>query len=247
MTRLDGKLALVTGASKGIGRAIAERIALDGATVAVHYRGDHASANEAVRAIKDAGGTAFPVQADLISLPDIGKLFEAIDSKYERLDILVNNAGTLFTGSIEETNPGDFDRVVNTNLRGPYFVTKHALRRMGRGGRIVNIASNSTRVAYPEVSVYGLTKAAIQNLTLSLAAQLGPRGITVNALVPGIIDTEMNANWLSPDTVAHVAGLTALGRLGSVTEVANVAAFLVSDEASWVTAQCIEASGGCRL
>lgn len=247
MSGLNGKIALVTGASRGIGRGIAERLARDGATVAVHYSGNKQAADEVAGGIAAAGGRAFTVQADLGSMDDIKAMFVALDAQGGRVDILVNNAGVLTSAHIDDTTEEIFERIVSTNLRGTYFTTKYAIERMGEGGRIVNISSNCTRVAYPEVSVYGLTKAGIENLSLGLAQQLGARGITVNTVVPGIVDTDMNANWLSDDTKAYVAGLTALQRLGSVEEIANVVAFLASEQASWVTAQTIEASGGCRI
>jgi len=247
MSTLQGRTALVTGASRGIGRAIARRLAAAGAIVAVHYRQGRLQAEETVSLIEQRGGKAFAVSADLMSIRDIDTLFEMIKTRFGTLDILVNNAGVSHAAYIEDTSPEDFDRIIATNLRGPYFVTKQALTMMKSGGRIINISSNSTRVAYPEVSVYGLTKAAIQNLTLSLAHQLGKRAITVNTLVPGVIDTDMNSDWLSEAAKVYVIGQTSLGRLGSVEEVANVAAFLASDESSWVTGQSIEASGGCRL
>ena len=247
MSSLIGKTALVTGASRGIGRAIALRLAADGAYVGVHYGRSKREADETIRMIEDQGGNAVAVGANLAVIAEIEAMYERLGVRFDNIDILVNNAATLLSLTIDNTTPEDFDKIVNTNLRGTYFVTKYAMARMGKGGRIINVASNSTRVAYPEVSVYGLTKAAIQNLTLSLAQQLGPRGITVNTLIPGIIDTDMNANWLSAETKTFVEGITALGRLGAVQEVASVAAFLASEESSWVTAQNIEVSGGCRL
>lgn len=247
MSGLTGKIALVTGSSRGIGRGIAERLGRDGATVAVHYGRDHAAADQVVEAITGAGGAAFAVQADLASMADIKTMFAALDERGGRVDILVNNAATLFSAHIQDTTEEMFDQIVSTNLRGTYFTTKYAIERMGEGGRIINISSNCTRVAYPEVSAYGLTKAGIENMALGLAQQLGARGITVNTVVPGIVDTDMNASWLSEETKVYVHGLTALGRLGSVEEIANVVAFLASEQASWVTAQTIEASGGCRI
>jgi NAD(P)-dependent dehydrogenase (short-subunit alcohol dehydrogenase family) len=248
MSSLKGKLALITGSSRGIGRAIAQRLAADGAEIAVHYGSRKSDGDETVQAIRDGGGKAFTVQADLASIGEIEAMFTELDRHFPALDILVNNAGIAPSGYIEDATPAEFDRIVATNLRGPYFITQHALKRMNRGsGRIINLSSNCTRVAYPEVSIYGLTKAGIQNMTLGLAQQLGKRGITVNTVVPGIVDTEMNASWLSPATKDFVAGITALGRLGEVEEIASVVAFLASDQASWVTGQSIEASGGCRL
>jgi 3-oxoacyl-[acyl-carrier protein] reductase len=247
MPGLSGKTALVTGSSRGIGHGIALRLARDGARVIVHYSRGRQHADETVDAIKSAGGDAFAVGADLGSIEEIQAMFAAIDQQADRINILINNAAVLESLHIQDTTPEVFDRIVHTNLRGTYFVTKYALERFADGGRIVNISSNCTRVAYPEVSAYGLTKAGIENLSLGLAQQLGPRGITVNTVVPGIVDTEMNASWLSEETVSFVAGITALGRLGTIEEIASVVAFLASDEASWVTAQWIEASGGCRI
>lgn len=252
MLPLAGKTALVTGGSRGIGRGIAERLARDGATIAVHYGRNSAEAEACVAAIAEAGGRAFPVKADLASLDEISAMFDTIDAEFSqrdepRLDILVNNAATLTSQYIEDVDPAGFDALVTTNMRGPFFITQHALKRMGTGGRIVFLSSNSVRVAYPEVVVYSMTKAAISNLVLSLAQQLGARGITVNTVVPGIIDTDMNASWFTDDVRAFVGGITALGRIGTVEEIANVVAFLASNESSWVTGQSIEASGGCRI
>ena len=191
--------------------------------------------------------------AKLESLDEIAAMFDAVDAGFppregcSQLDILVNNAAYLESAYIEDVQPSSFDLIAATNMRGPFFITQHALKRMGRGGRIIFLSSNSTRVAYPEVAVYSMTKAAIANLSLFLAQQLGARGITVNTVVPGIIDTEMNVGWLSDATREFVHGITALGRLGTVDEIAGVVAFLASDDSSWVTGQSIEASGGCRL
>lgn len=245
--QLSGRTALVTGASRGIGRAIANRLAADGATVLVHYSRGAANAAETVASISATGGRAAAIRADLGQPDDVVALVEQVHNDYGPVDILVNNAGLSFQAVIEDTTPEMFDRLIAVNLRGPYFLTQLIVTRMPDGGRIVNISSVSTRVALPRASAYGLTKAGMQNLTLSLAQHLGPRGITVNAVVPGVFDTEMNAAWLSEDASQRLAGQTALGRIGTVNEIANVVAFLASPESSWVTAQLIECSGGMRL
>jgi len=249
---LKNKTALVTGASSGIGRAIAMRLACDGALVAVHGR-DMQAAAETVKAIEAAKGKAFAVKADLGSAGGIQRLFTALDAELlkrtdaARFDILVNNASIAELSSIEETSEELFDRHFAVNVKATYFLTKEALSRLNDGGRIVNVSSSGTRFADPTHSAYYMTKGAINNLTLTLAQQLGKRGITVNSLAPGVTDTRINAAWLNDDAKRYISGQTALGRVGMPEDLAGVAAFLASDDSRWVTGQFIEASGGLRL
>lgn len=255
MSELTGKVALVTGASRGIGRAAAERLAARGAVVAVHYGSNAAAADEVVRGIRDAGGRAFALGAQLGTPGDIDTLWSAFDagvgehSARTCVDILVNNAGVTLRGHLEETTEELFDRQVAVNMRAPFFLVQQGLKRMPDGGRIINISSGVTRIAYPEIISYAMTKGAIDTFTLTLAKQLGQRGITVNAVAPGIIDTDINASWLRGNAEAEqmAAGLSALGRVGRVTDVADVIAFLASDDARWVTGQVIDATGGSHL
>jgi len=249
---LKSKTALVTGASSGIGRAIATRLARDGALVAVHGR-DMQAVAETVRTIEAAEGVAFAVKADLGSIGEIQRLFTALDAELAkrtgaaRFDILVNNASVAELATIEETSEELFDRHFAINVKGIYFLTKDALPRLNDGGRIVNVSSSGTRFADPSHSAYYMTKGAINNLTLTLAQQLGKRGITVNSLAPGVTDTRINAPWLNDDARRYISSQTALGRVGMPEDIARVAAFLASDDSRWVTGQFIEASGGLRL
>jgi 3-oxoacyl-[acyl-carrier protein] reductase len=253
MAKLEGKSALVTGASRGIGRAIAQKLAAQGALVAVHFGTGRQQAESCVEAIKAKGGQAYPVAADLASVDEIAGLFERIDAETRsrlgesRLDILVNNAGISQNVSINDVTPEFFDRTVAINMRAPFFVAQHAAKRMLRGGRIVNISSSSTRVAYPQVSVYSMTKAALANMSLFLAQEFGARGITVNTVVPGIVETDMSRPWLTDEVRKGVYQISALGRLATLEEVAATVAFLASDDAASITAQAVEVSAGCRI
>jgi len=252
--KLKGKLALVTGASRGIGRSIALRLAQEGAYVLVHYGSREAEASAVVREIADSGGEAQAIGADLSTLEGIHALFAAVDGVLRTrqeghgLDILVNNAGIGQILTLEETTEASYEEVMRINVKAPLFVTQQALSRLRDGGRIINISSFVTRVASPSVFAYSMTKGAIDTFTKLLAKQLGSRGITVNAIQPGIINTEMNAGTLQdPQGQAYAAGLSVLNRWGEPDDVADVAAFLASADSRWVTGQCLDASGGSRL
>ena len=249
MSDLSGKAALVTGASRGIGRAIAERLARDGARVAVHYGTREAEARDVVGSIEAAGGNAFPIRTEF-GVNGVGAevetLFRELDATLgdTPLDILVNNAGILDGTPIDAVTPDAFERTLEINVEAPFFVVQQALPRLREGGRIINISSAVTRIASPFLH-YAMSKGAINALTRTLAHQLGPRGITVNSVTAGVMDTDMGA-WLdsSPEMRAQVSSTIALGRIGEAGDVADVVAFLASDDARWITGQSIEASGG---
>ncbi len=250
---LAGKAALVTGASRGIGKAIAERLGRDGALVAVHYGSNAARAGETVKAIEEAGGQAFSVKARLDGpRSELERMFAKLDEEFAkrtgeaRFDILVNNAGVDITGTIDEMTPDVFEKVFNTNVRGPFFLTQQALARIRDNGRIIFLSSALVRVVRPMKIVYTMTKGAIEKLTMVLAQQLGPRGITVNSVAPGPIPTDMIAPLLKsgPNAMAEIAALSALGRVGETKDIADVVALLASDDARWVTGNHIDASGG---
>jgi 3-oxoacyl-[acyl-carrier protein] reductase len=252
---LTGKVALVTGASRGIGRAIAQRLARDNALVAVHYGSNASGARETVKAITDAGGRAFSVKAQLDkSQREIDKMFAVLDKLLieqtgeARFDILVNNAGVDRTGTIDQITPELFEEVFNTNVKGPFFLTQQALTRIRDNGRIINLSSALVRAVRPIKIVYTMTKGAIEKLTMVLAQQLGPRGITVNSVAPGPVATDMLAPLLrsNPDAIAEIAGYTALGRIGEAEDIADAVAWLASDDARWITGNHIDASGGQR-
>ncbi|MFC3798810.1 SDR family oxidoreductase [Cohnella sp. GCM10012308] len=254
MARLNGKVALVTGASRGIGRGIALRLAADGATVAVHYGSNRELAEDVVREIRSGGGLAFAIGADLVCAGGIEALFEEFDGRLDgpaagtRLDILVNNAGIGQQLGIEDTTAATLDEVLGINVKAPILVIREALKRMNDGGSIINLSSAVTRIPLPNLLGYSVSKGAINTLTLNLAQELGGRGIRVNAIQPGIIDTDMNAETLQdPGGRAFAAGLSVFGRWGQPEDVADIAAFLASPDSRWVTGQLIDASGGSRL
>ncbi|WP_308426261.1 SDR family oxidoreductase [Streptosporangium pseudovulgare] len=243
------RTALVTGASRGIGRAIALRLGRDGVRVAVHYGRDEVAAKETVEAITGAGGRAFAVRAELGVPGDVDTLFAALEPEIDGLDILVNNAGVNASVPIEELTPELYDRVYAVNVKAPLFIIQRALPLMRDGGRIVNITSGVTRIALPGTIAYSGTKGAIEVMGRTLAKQLGPRGITVNSVAPGFVDTDINADWLrgNPEAQEYAAGFAALGRVGTPEDVADVVAFVTSADARWVTGTTLDATGGSAL
>ncbi|MFC0213351.1 SDR family oxidoreductase [Paenibacillus chartarius] len=254
MGNLKGKAALVTGASRGIGRAIARRLAGDGALVAVHYGSNRQAALETVRGIESGGGSAFAVQADFGAPGAIESLFDTIDRELDSrmggsaIDILVNNAGLAAYGSVENTPEADFDAVFAINVKAPFYLIRHTLPRMREGGRIINISSAVTRIAIPDILAYSMSKGAVNTLTHTLSKQLGPRGITVNAIAPGFVATDMNAGMLNdPAAKQFGADFSIFGRWGEPEDIADIAGYLASSDSRWVTGQCIDASGGSHL
>ncbi|MFK8909170.1 SDR family oxidoreductase [Streptomyces sp. YS-3] len=269
--RLEGKVALVTGGSRGIGRAIAERLAGDGALVALTYTSDRPAAQEAVARIEKDGGRAVALKATLGQHGDAANLWAAFDaaiaayapdvhaatgtgggtatSTAHGVDIIVNNAGIGRSTDLAGLTEQDFDEVFAVNVRAPFFIVQHGLTRLRDGGRIINISSGAARLAMPEIIAYSATKGALDTFTLNLAKSLGPRGITVNSVAPGIIDTDVNASWLrdNPQAEAQAAALAALGRVGQPEDVADIVAFLASDDARWVTGRVVDATGGSGL
>jgi bifunctional oxygenase/reductase len=253
MDRLTGRTALVTGASRGIGRATAIRLAREGALVAVHYASNDDAAAETVELIEKEGGAAFTVRAELGVPGDVHELFLGLEHGLKervgevRLDILVNNAGVTTTGQApDEVTPEDFDRYFAVNAKAPYFIVQRALDLMPEGGRIVNISSGLTRTANPDQLAYAMTKGAIEQLTLHLARLVAPRGITVNSVAPGITNNS-GPIFDNPQAVAAMAEFSAFKRVGEAGDVADVITFLTTDEARWITGAFIDATGGTLL
>jgi NAD(P)-dependent dehydrogenase (short-subunit alcohol dehydrogenase family) len=247
MTRLTGKTALVTGASRGIGRAIALRLASEGARVGVHYASNQAAAEETVATIEAAGGSAFAIGAELGVSGDAEALWQGFDEHADGVDILVNNAGIAGPGLIHEVSEADYDKVFAVNAKAPFFIIQKGLERLRDGGRIINISSGVTKVAFPGMTSYAASKGAIEVLTLTLAQTLGSRGITVNAVSPGTVETDIHPWMADPAAKAHAAGFSVFNRVGQPADIADVVAFLASDDARWVTGQNIDASGGSGL
>ncbi len=241
---LNGKVAIVTGASKGIGRAIALRLANDSAEVVVNFAGSTKDAQETVGLIEKAAGKAISVQADVSKVGDVKRLFDTCFEKFGRLDILVNNAGVMFTKPVMEVSEEEFDRIFAVNVKGAFFCCQEAAKRMGEGGRIINLSSSTTAMMLPGYGAYVATKGAVEQFSHVLAKELGPKGITVNVVSPGPTDTELFSQGKSEEQKQRFAQMAALGRLGQPQDIADVVALLVSEDARWVTGQNLRANGG---
>jgi glucose 1-dehydrogenase len=256
--RLDGQRALITGASRGIGRAIAIRFAEEGARVAINYHGNREAAQECLRLVEAASADAgvaeaghFIIQADVGAEADVARMFEDVDRTFHGLDILINNAGIQIEGSSKGADAADIDRVLRTNLNGAVYCSQAAIQRFlapGRGGVIVNCSSVHEIIPKPGFLGYSLSKGAMGNLTRTLALEFADRGIRVNAVGPGATVTDMNANWADdPDARAAVERHIPVGRAAEVGEVAAAFVFLASAEASYITGQTLYVCGGLTL
>jgi bifunctional oxygenase/reductase len=252
VSKLNDKTALVTGSSRGIGRGIAERLGRDGALVAVHYSTGQDAAEQTVKTITAAGGRAFTVQAELGVPGDVDTLFDGLTSGLKEhagkveLDILVNSAGIMGGVEPDEITPELFDRLVAVNAKAPLFIVQRALSIMPDGGRIINISSGLTKVANPQEIAYAMTKGAVEMISLHYARHLGPRGITVNSVAPGVTNNGQPVFDI-PEAVEQMSELSAFGRVGEPSDIADVVAFLASDDGRWVTGAFIDASGGSLL
>src|SRR3989454_12311275 len=241
--KLEGKVALITGGSRGIGAAIAKRLAADGATVAITYVKDDSAASDAVKAIELDGGKAVAIQADAADVEAVKGAVEKTVATFGQLDVLVNNAGTAIPKTFEETTLEEMDRMIDINVRGTLAASQAALKHMKSGGRIISIGSAvGERVQTPGLVAYSATKGAVKMFTQGLSREVGSRGITVNNVQPGPIDTDLNpaaGDWAAPQKAA-----TALDRYGSVDEVAALVAFVAGPEASYITGANLTVDGG---
>jgi 3-oxoacyl-[acyl-carrier protein] reductase len=247
--RLAGKVALVTGASRGIGAAIAEHFAAEGAKVVVNYARSEKEASEVVTRIKAKGGEAVAVKADVGKPAEIPGLFQAAVQAFGKLDVLVNNAAIMQRLFLEDVTAETIDAHFNVNVRGYLLCAKEAARLMTGGGCIINVASAISRMAYPGAVVYTATKGAIDVMSRVLAMELGPRGIRVNVLAPGSTRTDMNSekSGKTKEEERQEIAMTALRRQGEPEDIALAAVFLASDDARWVTGSWLDCSGGIRL
>lgn len=237
---LKGKVAIVTGSSSGIGRAIAERLAQDGATVVVHCRARVEKAREVAAGIQAAGGAATVIQADMSLVAEAQGLIQETVNKLSRLDILVNNAGRFLPKQLVDTTEAEFDAIMALNAKGPYFAMQAAAKVLSDGGRIVNISSALTHLKFPGATAHLGSKAALEQYGKGLAQELAPRGITVNTVLPGFTDTGV----LTEQYRNMGEQMSPFKRLGLPSDVADVVAFLVSEQARWLTGQVIQAGGG---
>lgn len=240
MRLLKGKVAIVTGSSSGIGRAIAERLAQDGATVVVNYHAREEKAREVAAGIQASGGAAAVIQADMSRVAEAQRLVQETVHQFHRLDILVNNAGRFIPKKLVETTEAEFDAIVALNAKGPYFAMQAAAKVLSDGGRIVNISSALTHLKFPGATAHLGSKAALEQYGKGLAQELASRGITVNTVLPGFTDTGV----LTEPYRNIGEQLSPFKRLGLPSDVADVVAFLVSEQARWLTGQTIQAGGG---
>lgn len=241
------KIALVTGASGGIGSAMAKRLASEGFDVAVHYNGSAEKAEDVVSAITAEGGQAEVFQADLSSVASISALFDAVIARFGCLDVFVNNVGIPAAGvPVAEAEENIFDKVFAVNAKGAYFALKEASRHLQDQGRIINISSSTTYFPSPGLSIYSASKAVMQMYTEVLAQELGEKGITVNTVVPGPTVPGM-FDWAPDDFKAHAASLSPFNRLGAPADIAGVVAFLASEDARWITGQHLLVNGGASI
>jgi 3-oxoacyl-[acyl-carrier protein] reductase len=249
-TPLAKKTALVTGASRGIGRAIARRLAKDGAHVFVHYNRSAAEADELVAEIEQKGGSAEALAANLEDIGSVNRLVGDIKTKLgnRKLDILVNNAGILDHVNLGDSDASALDRLLAVNVRAPFQITSGLVESLADDARVLFTSSIVAKTVIPGATAYALTKGAIDTLTRYLAAELGERGIRVNAIAPGAIDTDMAAGFIGTDEgKAQVSAMQALKRIGQTEDIARVAGFLTGPDSGWVTGQVIDVSGGSKL
>lgn len=244
MTSLQDKIAMVTGASRGIGAEIAVALARAGASVVVNYAGNEAAADAVVSRINGLGSEALPARADVSNSAEVKGLFDAAIARFGQVDILVNNAGIALYKTIQDTSDEEFDRVFAINVKGTFYCLREAATRLSNGGRVVNISSSVTRVMLPTYGPYSATKGAVEQLTRVFAKEVGSRGITVNSVSPAPTNTELFAQGKSEELIKRLASMSALGRIGEPDDIAKVVLFLASDEAAWVTGQNIGANGG---
>ena len=241
---LNNKVAIVTGSSRGIGKAIASRLARDGAAVVINYSHSADKANAAVKEIEQAGGKAVALQADVSKVADLEGLFSQTIDKLGKVDILVNCAGVVVYKPIVEVTETDFDKIMAVNVKGTYFACQQAAKQMADGGRVINISSTTTALMLPTYSAYVASKGAVEQISRVLCKELGDRQITVNIVSPGPTDTPLFRKGKTEEQIAHFGNMAALGRIAQVEDIADAIAFLCSDGARWITGQNIRVNGG---
>lgn len=244
MSHSASPVAIVTGSSRGIGAAIAKRLAKDGFTVVVNYAGRGGDACAVCEAIESAGGRAAAVQADISSAEDVALLFDRTEEYFGGVDVLINNAGIMQTKALGETEDALFDRTIAVNLKGTFNTLRTAAQRLRTGGRIVNFSTSAIGLALPGYAIYCATKAAVETMTNIFAKELRGKNITVNAVAPGPTATDLFLTGKSEEQVAHLAKMAPLERLGNPDDIASVVSFLVGPDGAWVNGQTLRANGG---
>lgn len=241
---LNGKVALVTGASRGIGRQVALQLAKAGAKVVVNYSSSRDKADEVVKTIEQFGGQAAAIRADVSKVAEVEALFSETLERFGRVDILINNAGVMANVTISDVTEEIFDQHFALNVKGTYFACQQAMKHMAPGGTIINFSTSIAGAMLQTYSLYAATKGAVEQLTRQLAKEFGPRDITINCIAPGQVATELFLNGKSPELVESYRRMNAFGRLGEPEDIANAVELFVSDQARWITGQTIRVNGG---
>jgi len=244
MAQQDNRVAIVTGASRGIGAAVAERLAADGFTVIINYSGDATSAAALARRIEGKGGRALTVQADVSDAQAVRRMFDSAAAAFGGVDVLVNNAGVMTLSRLADADDATFERHVAVNLKGTFNTLREAANRLRAGGRIINFSSSVVGLLQPTYGIYAATKAAVEAMTSVLAKELRGRAITVNAIAPGPTATDLFLNGKSAELVDHIAKLAPLERLGAPADIAAAVAFLAGPDGAWINGQTLRANGG---
>ncbi|WKL49242.1 SDR family oxidoreductase [Flavobacterium pectinovorum] len=244
MKNLNNKVILVTGASRGIGAAVAKNLAERGAKIIVNYAGVLQAAEETVNSIKNAGGDAIAIQADVSKSDEVKAMFDQAIAHYGKIDVLVNNAGIMITKLIKDTTDEDFTRQFDINVRGTFNTLREAATRLADNGSIINFSTSVNRIMLPTYSTYVATKAAVEQLTRVMAKEVGARGININSISPGPTNTALFTTGKPQEVIDRLASLSAFNRLGEPEDIAQTVAFLASDDAKWITAQNIGVNGG---
>ncbi|MBD1382020.1 SDR family oxidoreductase [Metabacillus arenae] len=244
MKHLKGKVAIITGSSRGIGRSIAEQLADLGAKVVINYSSSSGKAEDVVEGIHQKGGEAVAIRADLSMVSGVESLFTKTIEAFGKVDILINNAGLMITKPLAEVTEADFDKQFAVNVKGTFFACQQAMKYMEDQGRIVNFSTSVVGQMFPAYSVYTGTKGAIEQFTRQLAKEFGPKQITINAVAPGPVNTELFNVGKTEQQIEGIKKMNAFGRLGETEDIANVIEFLVSEKSQWVTGQTLRVNGG---
>ena len=244
MRDLQNKVAIITGSSRGIGAEIARRLAAAGARVVINYVSRGEAAYSVHESIKASGGESLVVQADMRISTEVHRLFDETIEHFGRVDILINNAGVLIFKKFSEISDEEFDRVMDSNVKGVFYALREASTRLSDGGRVVTVSSTVTRMLLPKYGAYAASKGAIEQLTRVFAKEMGERGITANIVSPGPVNTELFTTGKTEQDIERISAMSVLNRVGETGEIAELVLFLVSNKAGWVTGQNISASGG---